>query len=296
MLVIFGRYKAPKVKLTILPFNGDDHMSERLITEHPIIHYESRVPTETEDEVVVEYPLTVMLNGEEFATIICTPVDLRDMTIGFLASEGVIRFARDVQSLTVNDSQGYVYVETASKQPVSQDFYMKRVIGSCCGKSRHFYFQNDEKTAKTITSKLEISAELCFELMRELQQQSAAFKKTGGVHNAALCSKDGILAVRTDIGRHNALDKVYGYCLQNHIALRDKVIAFSGRISSEVLLKISKIGVGILLSKSAPTNLALELAEELNVTVAGFIRGNSMNVYTHPERIVESSPVNSSMS
>lgn len=264
-------------------------MSRRLTTQHPIIHYNGRSPKESKDEVVVEYPLTVMLNGEEFATIICTPVALEEMTIGFLASEGVIRFAHEIESLTVDDSRGYVYVETTAKQAVSQDFYMKRVIGSCCGKSRHFYFQNDAKTAKTITSELEISAKLCFERMDELQQQSAAFKKTGGVHNAALCSTDELLAIRTDIGRHNALDKVYGYCLQNRVPLKDKLIAFSGRISSEVLLKVSKIGVGILLSKSAPTDLALELAEELNVTVAGFIRGDSMNVYTHPERIVESS-------
>src|SRR5699024_3757633 len=104
----------------------------------------------------------------------------------------------------------------------------------------------------------------------------------------ALCSRDDMIAVRADIGRHNALDKLYGHCLQNNISTKDKLIVFSGRVSSEVLLKASKIGVGVFLSKSAPTDLALNLADELNMTVAGFIRGNNMNVYTHPWRIVTS--------
>ncbi|HET7577750.1 MAG TPA: formate dehydrogenase accessory sulfurtransferase FdhD [Bacillales bacterium] len=241
-----------------------------------------------EDEVAVEYPLTVMLNGEEFATIVCTPADLEDMVLGFLASEGVIRFPREIQSLTVDEGRGYAYVEANSKQPVSQDFYMKRMIGSCCGKSRHFYFQNDARTAKTVTSMRQLSAGHCFALMEELQQQSVFFKKTGGVHNAALCTENGIEAIRTDIGRHNALDKLYGYGLKNRVSMADKAVAFSGRISSEVLLKISKIGTGILLSKSAPTDLALNLAEELNITVVGFIRADSMNIYTHSWRIKES--------
>lgn len=241
-----------------------------------------------EDEVAVEYPLTVTLNGEEFATIVCTPSDLKDMVLGFLASEGVIRFPKEIKSLTLDESQGYAHVETDSNLNVSQDFYMKRMIGSCCGKSRHFYFQNDAKTAKTVMSQWKLSADRCLALMDELQQQSVFFKKTGGVHNAALCTEDGIVAIRTDIGRHNALDKLYGHSLENHIRMADKAVAFSGRISSEVLLKISKIGTGILLSKSAPTDLALDLAEELNITVVGFIRANSMNIYTHPWRIKES--------
>ncbi|MFC4556901.1 formate dehydrogenase accessory sulfurtransferase FdhD [Virgibacillus kekensis] len=106
-----------------------------------------------------------------------------------------------------------------------------------------------------------------------------------GVHQAALASQDEFLTSYIDIGRHNALDKLYGHILLNRILLKDKCILFSGRISSEVILKVSKIGAGILVAKSAPTDLALKLANDLNITAVGFVRGSSLNVYTHQERI-----------
>src|SRR5690625_6778114 len=142
-------------------------------------------------------------------------------------------------------------------------------------------------TAKTVTSKLTIPAEKYLTLMDKLQSESNAFQKTGGVHNAALCTVDELLIIKTDIGRHNALDKIYGYILEKNIPLADKVIAFIGRISSEVLLKTSKMGIGIIISKSAPTDLALNLANDLGITVVGFVRGKKMNVYTNQDRIIE---------
>ncbi|BBP92837.1 hypothetical protein BsIDN1_64550 [Bacillus safensis] len=120
-----------------------------------------------------------------------------------------------------------------------------------------------------------------------MQEESQLFQHTGGVHNAGLCDTEKLFITRTDIGRHNALDKIYGYCLLQRIPLRDKILVFSGRISSEVLLKAAKLGVSIVISKSAPTELALKMAEELNITTVGFVRGKSFNIYTHPHRITE---------
>lgn len=242
---------------------------------------------EIEDVIAEEYPLTVKLNGEEFATIVCSPTHLEEMVVGFLASEGVIRFAEEIVSLSLDQDRGFAYVELKQKQKqkTSVHFYAKRFIGSCCGKSRQFYFHNDVKTARTITHALFISVQNCFDLMEEMQQQSTDFQQTGGIHNAALASVDGILLSRSDIGRHNALDKIYGYCVRNRVPMTDKIIIFSGRISSEIVLKTAKMGVGILLSKSAPTTLALDLADDLGITAVGFIRGDRLNIYTHFERI-----------
>jgi FdhD protein len=266
----------------------DELMSERMKMKRKVLKYDGHALLEEEDHVVTEYPLTIMINGEEFATIVCTPTDLEELVVGFLASEGMILlYHEDVKSLSLDEEAGFAYVELNRKPTINKDFYSKRFIGSCCGKSRQsFYFHNDVRTARTSRSNLQITPKACLRLMGEMQNSSQVFKQTGGVHNAALCDTEHMLMTKTDIGRHNALDKIYGYCLMNRIPIKDKLIAFSGRISSEVLLKVAKIGAGIVLSKSAPTELALQMADELNITAIGFIRGETMNIYTHPERIV----------
>lgn len=260
-------------------------MGKDVMRSQQIITFDGRRLTEVADDIASEYPLTVFVNGEEFATMVCTPSHLEELVTGFLASEGLIRFLDEIESLSIDEDRGFAYVELKNKQAVIGDLHSKRFIGSCCGKSRQFYFKSDVKTAKTITKKTKITVEQCIYLMHIMQDNSSDFHKTGGLHNTALCTREEIIVSRSDIGRHNALDKVYGHCLREQIPLADKVIAFSGRISSEVLLKVSKIGVGILLSKSAPTTLALDLAEDLGITTVGFVRKGRLNVYTHPDRI-----------
>lgn len=262
-------------------------MKELVIGQQKIIRFADANLIELEDEIAIEYPLTIMVDGEEFATMVCSPSQIDELVVGFLASEGLIRFPDEVLSLYVDENRGFAYVTLKNKKSIHKEFYSKRFIGSCCGKSRQFYLHNDVKTAKTVLTRSKITVEQCFFLMKIMQQTSRDFHQTGGVHNAALCSPDEVLITRSDIGRHNALDKIFGYCLQNHILPGDKIIVFSGRISSEVLLKAAKIGVGIVLSKSAPTSLALELAYDLGITTVGFIRQDTLNIYTHPERIAE---------
>ncbi|MBQ0138070.1 MAG: formate dehydrogenase accessory sulfurtransferase FdhD [Kurthia sp.] len=240
-----------------------------------------------EDTVVTEYAVTVKINQEEFVTMVCTPEYVEDMVIGYLASERVIRDYADIESIWHQEKEGYVHVKTNKVNPYYQQMQNKRYITSCCGASRQgFVFANDALVAKKMNDvHVRVTAEDCYRLMRDLQNSAEVFQQTGGVHNAALCDKSGIILSRMDIGRHNALDKIYGYCLRNNISMQDKIIVFSGRISSEILLKVSKIGCEIVLSKSAPTELALELADGLGITTVGFVRNNAMNVYTHEKRI-----------
>ncbi len=263
-------------------------MESRMTTSWHVYKYLNQ-PTaqliEFDDEIATEYPLTFRIDGEEFATMVCSPEHLQELAIGFLASEGVIRSFADIQQLHIDTDRGYIDIELRTKQSTSKDLYSKRFIGSCCGKSRQFYFHNDMFTAKTSTTRVTVSVEQCVNLMEQLQNHSSDFQLTGGVHNASLCTPEKMIVVRSDIGRHNALDKLFGYCLQHKIQTRDKIITFSGRMSSEVVLKAAKIGVGFLLSKSAPTDLALKLADDLGITCVGFIRSGRMNGYTHTERI-----------
>ena len=240
-----------------------------------------------EDSVVTEYPVTIKINGEEFVTLICSPEYIEDLVIGFLASEGIIRKYEEIIEVWMDEHNGFVHVQTNNINPYYQRFHNKRYITSCCGMSRPgFVFVNDAMhIRKKNTVRTKISSEECFKLMNELQQSSIIFKSTGGVHNASLCTVNQMLISRMDIGRHNALDKIYGYCLKNNISLQNKLLVFSGRISSEILLKAAKIGCEMVLSKSAPTELALQLAEQLGITTIGFIRNETLNVYTCPERL-----------
>lgn len=254
-----------------------------------ITRYENGSIEKVEDDIATEEPFTIKLNEKEFATLVCTPEYIEDMVIGFLASEGVIRKFADIEDLWIQEKEGYVHVKTNYTNPFYEKFHSKRYITSCCGKSRQgFVFFNDARLTHNFNEvNVLLTYKDCFHLMEEMQNSSAVFKETGGVHNAALCSKDGVLLSRLDIGRHNALDKIYGYCLRHQISLEDKIIVFSGRISSEIITKVSKIGCEVVLSKSAPTKMALELAEELGMTTVGFIRNTALNVYTRPDRIVE---------
>jgi FdhD protein len=255
-----------------------------------ITRYSQGTITEHVDAIVTEHPITIKLNQNEFATLVCTPEYIEDMVIGFLASEGVIRGFGDIDDIWIQEKEGFAHVKTNYLNHFYEKFHSKRYITSCCGKSRQsFVFFNDAKMSHYFKEvNVTLTYEECFQLMEEMQKSSNMFIQTGGVHNAALCNKAELILSRDDIGRHNALDKIYGYCLRNQISLKDKVLVFSGRISSEILTKVAKIGCEIVLSKSAPTELALELAEELGITTVGFIRNHSLNVYTRRDRIVES--------
>ncbi|KAA0965632.1 formate dehydrogenase accessory sulfurtransferase FdhD [Sporosarcina sp. ANT_H38] len=252
-----------------------------------IFRYSTGTFTKKEDRIVVEHPVTIKINDQEFATIVCSPEYIEDMVVGFLASEGVIPKYEDIKDIWVQEELGIVHIKTDKMYPFYEKLLNKRYITSCCGMSRQgFVFANDALTAKNMKeTKLTLTPNDCFFLMEQMEQAADMFHQTGGVHNAALCDSTGIVLSRMDIGRHNALDKIYGHCLKHTIPVRDKVIVFSGRISSEILLKVAKIGCSMVLSKSAPTELALTLAEELGITTVGFIRQNSFNLYTHPERI-----------
>lgn len=258
-------------------------------TTFTITRFQDGELLKVDDTIVTEFPITIKLNQEEFATLVCTPEYLEDMVIGFLASENVIKSINDIDDLWIEEGRGFAHVTVRNKPDLYEQFRSKRYITSCCGMSRQgFYFVNDALTVKKLHHiNLTLTPKDCISMMKVLQEQASTFMRTGGVHNAVLCGRDGLQLLRMDIGRHNALDKLYGHCVKNSISTDDKVLVFSGRISSEILIKASKMGCCIVLSKSAPTELALEMANKLGITTVGFIRNQSFNIYTHDWRIVE---------
>ncbi|WP_036635143.1 formate dehydrogenase accessory sulfurtransferase FdhD [Paenibacillus massiliensis] len=252
-----------------------------------IIRFCQGLLSHVEDTIAMEHPVTIKINGEEFVTLVCTPEFIEDMVIGYLASEGIIRHMQDIQHIWTQEEEGFVHVTTKRWNPLHRQLFAKRYVTSCCGSGRHsFVYVNDARTAKhTHGEPIELRYADCFRLMNTVLSGTELFQHTGGVHTAALCSNKDVLLTRSDIGRHNALDKILGHYLRQGIPPEHSTIVLSGRISSEILLKASKLGAEIVLSKSAPTSLAIDLADELGITAVGFIRADVCNVYSHPERI-----------
>jgi FdhD protein len=239
-----------------------------------------------EVNVVTEKPLTVFLNHNELATLICSPGGLQELTVGFLLSEGILKEPSDIEDIRLREDDGLLWIETT--QPVSQtDNFLRRHIASCCGKGRAgLYFINDARQLQKVKSDWRLPVKQIISLMAELEERAESFRITGGVHSAALADESGIIVHYEDIGRHNAVDKVLGYAFLNDISPHNKCLLLSGRVASEILIKAARGNIPIILSRAAPTELTLELAEELDLCVVGFARGERLTVYTHLEKII----------
>lgn len=240
---------------------------------------------EVEDLVVREFPLTIFLNGQELVTLLCSPTNLKYLAVGFLLSEGLIHDKADIKDIVVDSQKGVAHVETAGGKELAKELLFKRMITSGCGRGATFYNVADVQGKVKVESQIRISASEVFALVKEFQHHSQVFRTTGGVHSAALCDTKNILVFSEDIGRHNAIDKIFGECILNDIPTNDRIIVTSGRVSSEILLKVDKRNIPVLVSKSAPTDQGVKLAKDLGVTLVGFVRGKKMNVYTHDWRI-----------
>lgn len=239
------------------------------------------------DTVARERPLTIVLNNRELVTLLCSPTELKYLAIGFLSSEGLLKNKDDIKKILVDDRRGIVRVETVEEQEFSDEQMFKRFITSGCGRGATFYNAADVQGEIKVESHTEISTVEVFNLTKAFLHRSQMYKMTGGVHSAALCDPDpaSILVFADDIGRHNAIDKIFGQCLLEDIPVDEHIIISTGRISSEMLLKVAKRNIPIVISKSAPTTLGVRLAGELGLTLIGFVRGRRMNVYSHDWRI-----------
>ena len=240
-----------------------------------------------EDQLAVEYPVTIFFNDQELVTLLCTPTYLEELAIGFLNSEGMIREYDDIDSVRLDSEKGLIYVTTKKKKALTEKLFAKRTITSGCGKGTIFYNVLDSMRAHKIERPLDITSAQVVDLMISLQQNSMMFKETGGNHASALCDSAGMIVYHEDIGRHNAVDKIVGHCVKNNIDIENKVLVTSGRVSSEILLKVAKLDIPMIISKSAPTTLSVRLARELGITLVGFVRGRRFNIYANGWRITD---------
>jgi FdhD protein len=212
------------------------------------------------DVVVREFPLTIFLNSQELITLLCTPENLKNLAVGFLYSEGLLQNKEEIEKIIVDEKKGIIWIEVKG----NKDFV------SC----------------KKVESEVKISLQEALNLVNELQHRSQLYRTTGGVHSAALGDSRDVLIFSEDIGRHNAIDKIFGECLLKDIQTDNRIIITSGRVSSEILLKVAKRNIPIIISISAPTNLAVRLANKLGITLIGFARDGRINIYTNDWRVL----------
>ncbi|MEW5785360.1 MAG: formate dehydrogenase accessory sulfurtransferase FdhD [Bacillota bacterium] len=260
-------------------------MTQELTREKEITVERDGMRAVLKDRVTVEAALTIILNGTELVTLLCTPEKMDRLALGFLRSEGLLTSMDEVEYLRLREAEGLVEIGFKGGADLAQQIYGKRTLTSGCGKGTVFYNTLDSLRSKPVAGRVKLKSEQVFSLMHALQEQASLFKATGGVHSAALADENGVILFCEDIGRHNAVDKIVGECLMRQIALDDKILVSSGRLSSEILLKAAKLQLPVLLSRAAPTSLSIELAESLNITLIGFVRGRRMNIYTHAWRI-----------
>jgi FdhD protein len=249
---------------------------------------------ERPDSLAVEEPLELRLDGQSLTVTMRTPGNDIDLVHGFLLGEGIIHAAEDVVSARYcagTDENGHntynvLDVQLRTPLPVQARNFLTTSACGLCGKTAL-----DEVRTRTRfplpTTSITVDSDTLAAMPDQLRTRQTVFDATGGLHAAGLFTADGTaLAVREDIGRHNAVDKVLGWALlENRIPADDLVLIVSGRASFELVQKAVMAGIPMLGAVSAPSSLAVDLAKESDLTLVGFLRGDTMNIYTRADRL-----------
>jgi len=236
---------------------------------------------EISDLVARETIFTILLNKKKLVTLNCSPGKYKFLGLGFLYASGILQKKEDIISLDINEKQGLMDIKIKGVSLSPED-----IINSNLWMGSYQQPEEQEETPISIDSSLKISSSLVYSLISEMQERANFFKLTGGVHSCALVDKQGsIILFSEDISRYNTIDKILGEAFANDITTEDKIILTSCRITSGILRKIIIGKLSIVISRAAPTDLAINLAKKVGITLVGFVRGERMNIYTHPQRI-----------
>jgi len=248
---------------------------------HSSIRRYSHGKTEyAEDDVIVEQPVSLTVNGKVWLTFMCTPIHLEALAVGFLYNEKIITSAAEIEDVRV--CEHHDNVDVWLNRTVTEPTDWRRTSG-CTGGYTAAVLEDIHPIPK---DQLTLRPEKILALTEGLQGTQDLYKKSGGVHASALAVSNGIILYTEDVGRHNTLDKIAGRMLLEKIAVDHPILLSTGRISSEMLQKAARLRASLLISRTSPTSMSVELAEKLGVTLIGYARGHRFTVYTHPQRVV----------
>lgn len=237
-------------------------------------------------KAIREVGLTIMLNGREVVTLLCTAKYPEYLAIGFLKSDAFITSPAQITDLTVRDEGDRLVAEVETCHDPWKDRVMERSITSGCGKGTNFGRNVATISKRRVSGDVRVTPEQILSLAKQLHERSTLYNTTRGCHNSSLCTPDEMLLFREDIGRHNAIDMICGQCFLDDVSVEDKMIVSTGRIASEILLKVVRIGVPILASTAVATSFSVELAKKTGITLIGNIKDDSFWVYNDKGRII----------
>ncbi|MFN2120071.1 MAG: formate dehydrogenase accessory sulfurtransferase FdhD [Anaerolineales bacterium] len=243
--------------------------------------YQSSTWKSIHSETIVEAPVSLTVNGEAWITFMCTPTDLEAMAVGFLYDEGVIDHMDEVVDVRVceHGDNVDVWLSRGVQQPAS----WRRTSGCTGGVTAVDLLARPDVTFDPQSPKF--GAETVGTLVHMLFESQELYRETGGVHTSALSDGERILLAAEDIGRHNTLDKIAGLCLMKSIWPQRRILITTGRISSEMLQKAARLGAAILISRTSPSSLSIEMADRYGITLVGYARRQQFNVYSNPQRL-----------
>lgn len=253
-------------------------------TQMEIIRVDKGIAEHRQDMLAIEWPLTILVNGKQYITLLSTPADLKELAVGFAYNEGLLAHKTDIQAIRLSEDQKQVELELSSAVDLAVRLAKTRVLTTGCGKGSSYFRAIDSLTLKPVTGTICLEPQQISALMNQFNKSPSIFVETGAVHGAAL-AKETLTVFREDVARHNSVDKLVGHLLLAGEDGGGYALITSGRITSELILKAARINIGMIISRSAPSSLAVELAAGLNVTLVGFARGSRFNIYCHPQRI-----------
>ncbi len=252
-----------------------------------IVRYRGDTHEVFDDPVAVETIATLFVNDIEVATLLCSPGHIDALAVGFLIGEGVLTGRDQLIGSVYDRGKGIARVTVTDEVDLSAfTDGRKGTLTSGCGKGQTYNFVRNASKMETLPPGPTLSAKAISEKIKTFIHASETYAATGGVHSAMVWDGNGLGIFGEDLGRHNAVDKVYGRCMLEGIETAGRILLTSGRMSSEVVLKSARARVPIVISRNAPTTFSVQLAKTLDLTLVGFVRGDRMNVYTAPERIV----------
>jgi len=245
------------------------------------------------DFVAEEAPLHIFLNQKHYVTILCSPNQLKELAAGYLLSEGVLKSIEEIQNMQLEKGGRCLVqlkrgIDAEKRISVSQPF--SRLVLSACGSPDYWPLSKlmDRLDIPKVPLGLTVKAATISESVKKLNFLAETFRKTGGVHIAALYSSNGeLMILAEDVGRHNAVDKTIGTVALKKMNFDNGFLASSGRLTGDVVLKAARMRIPVVASITAAVDSGIDVAERTGVTLIGFVRGNRMNIYTCPERIVD---------